>query len=658
MVITKQCPTESFSVAINTAVPRKKNFEYVRNYPPDTEIVCDDGTKINVHRVPLSTASEYFRAAYFTFGAAHGPGTIRNTLSVPMLKANQLQMAVDFAYSGECELTFDNIQDVVETADFLGMDALIEACHRFMKENSQGPNVISLWRLATLYMMNEVANKLHHRILEDFEQLAEADEVLDMTLEEFSGFVNHDQLNISDEAKLWSICLRWIEHDLKDRQRHLFPLLKAIRVYLLEENQLRKMLTSSSLLTEDPQCSSYMISVGRAMYTKAAVKAELSGELEKTSIPREPHGVILLLGGWLQAPSNVFEVYDPCADRHTLFPQFADVEEMRAYHKMAIVDGDVFVVGGFHGDINYHKHCRKYNLATKSWSHVTPMNVERCYVSVAVVGRKIYAIGGYNGRFRLNTAEALDLDSNQWSFIRPMEYQRSDAACTVLNGMIYAIGGFTGRRCIRTVERYNPKTDTWAAVAPMSSLRSGVSAVTLRGKIYALGGSTSGNGRLRSCEVYDPVRDSWSPIASMLTARSNFAAVVCEDLIYVFGGYTGEETTRLCECYNSTSDEWFVVTDMNHARSALAALFVPCFDGIRELTYPNRKGILQEGQRPPPSPSPPACPSNPRQLQATSGASTTPITSATRTTTAVTPAAPTTTLLANTNSSRRSFTLQ
>lgn len=93
--------------------------------------------------------------------------------------------------------------------------------------------------------------------------------------------------------------------------------------------------------------------------------------------------------------------------------QFADVEEMRAYHKMAIVDGDVFVVGGFHGDINYHKHCRKYNLATKSWSHVTPMNVERCYVSVAVVGRKIYAIGGYNGRFRLNTAEALDLDSNQ-----------------------------------------------------------------------------------------------------------------------------------------------------------------------------------------------------------------------------------------------------
>lgn len=193
-----------------------------------------------------------------------------------------------------------------------------------------------------------------------------------------------------------------------------------------------------------------------------------------------------------------------------------------------------------------------------------------------------------------------------------MEYQRSDAACTVLDDQIYAIGGFTGRRCIRTVERYDAKTDTWTAVAPMASLRSGVSAVTLGGKIYALGGSTSGNGRLRSCEVYDPVRDSWSPIASMLTARSNFAAVVCDELIYVFGGYTGEETTRLCECYNPKGDEWFVVTDMNHARSALAALFLPCFEGIRELSYPNRKGILQEGQRPPPPP--PAAPPLPGAL--------------------------------------------
>lgn len=186
-----------------------------------------------------------------------------------------------------------------------------------MNENSQGPNLIPLWRLALLYIMNELARKLRHKILENFMQLAEDEEILEMQFEEFIGFVSDDQLNVSDEAKLWSICIRWIEHDSVNRREFLFPLLKAIRVYLLEEGQLRKILASSPLLTEDPQCSSYMISVSKAMYTKATKESD--SEVEKASVPREPHGVILLLGGWLQAPSNVFEVYDPCADRHTLF---------------------------------------------------------------------------------------------------------------------------------------------------------------------------------------------------------------------------------------------------------------------------------------------------------------------------------------------------
>lgn len=90
-----------------------------------------------------------------------------------------------------------------------------------------------------------------------------------------------------------------------------------------------------------------------------------------------------------------------------------DTDEMRAYHKMAIVKDDIFVIGGYNGNNNYHKNCRKFNLIKKTWSHVTPMNVERSYVSVAAIDRKIFAIGGYNGQFRLNTAEAFDLDTNQ-----------------------------------------------------------------------------------------------------------------------------------------------------------------------------------------------------------------------------------------------------
>lgn len=57
----------------------------------------------------------------------------------------------------------------------------------------------------------------------------------------------------------------------------------------------------------------------------------------------------------------------------------------------------------------------------------------RCYVSVAVLDGCIYAMGGYDGHVRQNTAERYTPRSNQWSLITPMNHQRSDASATTLN---------------------------------------------------------------------------------------------------------------------------------------------------------------------------------------------------------------------------------
>lgn len=59
---------------------------------------------------------------------------------------------------------------------------------------------------------------------------------------------------------------------------------------------------------------------------------------------------------------------------------------------------------------------------------------DRCYISVAVLDGKIYALGGYDGQNRQNSAERYDPTTNQWSLIAPMHQQRSDASATTLNG--------------------------------------------------------------------------------------------------------------------------------------------------------------------------------------------------------------------------------
>lgn len=42
-----------------------------------------------------------------------------------MLKCAQLEAALEYSYKGDADLTLTNIQDVVEAADFLRMDKLM-----------------------------------------------------------------------------------------------------------------------------------------------------------------------------------------------------------------------------------------------------------------------------------------------------------------------------------------------------------------------------------------------------------------------------------------------------------------------------------------------------------------------------------------------------
>lgn len=62
------------------------------------------------------------------------------------------------------------------------------------------------------------------------------------------------------------------------------------------------------------------------------------------------------------------------------------------------------------------------------------MNIRRSAVGAAVLGNKIYVIGGYDGNSSLNSVECYDPEMNQWKFVASMSTLRSAAGVTTLNG--------------------------------------------------------------------------------------------------------------------------------------------------------------------------------------------------------------------------------
>lgn len=312
------------------------------------------------------------------------------------------------------------------------------------------------------------------------------------------------------------------------------------------------------------------------------------------AVPRLPHDIIFAIGGWSEgSPQSCIETYDTRADRWIRVPPFfEDPKGPRSYHGTAVIGTKIYIVGGFNGT-EYFNTCSRFDPVKKTWKEIAPMHNRRCYVSVAVLGKFIYALGGYDGRNRQNTVERYCLKTNQWSYIPPMHFRRSDASACTLNGKIYITGGFNGNECLTSAEYFNPETNTWTLLPQMSTRRSGVSCIALGNCIYVIGGF-NGLARMKTGEKYDSTTNSWSPIREMIYPRSNFGLEVIDDLIMAIGGFNGVVTISNCECYIPESDEWLEATDMTVIRSALTANVVHGLPNLRDYIHQNRHQLIEE----------------------------------------------------------------
>jgi hypothetical protein len=70
-----------------------------------------------------------------------------------------------------------------------------------------------------------------------------------------------------------------------------------------------------------------------------------------------------------------------------------------------------------------------------SFSHFSLSSVNKIFF-LLFLGGKIYALGGHNGRKRMNSVERYSPDLNQWQIMPPMHCVRSDASAASLNGKV------------------------------------------------------------------------------------------------------------------------------------------------------------------------------------------------------------------------------
>jgi hypothetical protein len=214
----------------------------------------------------------------------------------------------------------------------------------------------------------------------------------------------------------------------------------------------------------------------------------------------------------------------------------------------AVVGAKIYVMGG---STNF-----EYNPVTDSWTNKTAMPTPRWHFGITVYQNTIYTMGGWDSSDVAN--EAYNPASDTWKIMKSMPRNVSEGDCKitarVVDGKIYAMG-------FNSNYIYDIASDSWSIGKAMPFPSSfSISSAVYNNKIYCIGGNKT--------QIYDPKTDSWSLGASLPNPVSNPA--VCSTTgtfslrkIYVFGGETSFlEYTDKTQVYNPENNSWTLGSSM------------------------------------------------------------------------------------------------
>ena len=130
-----------------------------------------------------------------------------------------------------------------------------------------------------------------------------------------------------------------------------------------------------------------------------------------------------------------------------------------------------------------------------TWTFKNPIPTGRGFTSGAVLDGKIYVIGGFPTHYTVTAAnEMYDPATDQWTVMKPMPQARCGHATCTCNGKIYVFGGLHPSAYAyakNNIYEYDPQTDIWTQKANMPYEIAAPGIAVLNDTIYLIGGTTN-----------------------------------------------------------------------------------------------------------------------------------------------------------------------
>lgn len=238
----------------------------------------------------------------------------------------------------------------------------------------------------------------------------------------------------------------------------------------------------------------------------------------------------------------------------------------------AILDGELYVIGGFESNDQPSTVVEVLNLTEDEWREVASLPTPLHHARAVALDGAVHVFGGYNAvPFQATPTHVVyDPAADSWQQAEPLPNARGGHGAAVFNDSAYLVGGVgADGELLATVDVFHPDDGSYTQAPDLPSPRDHLGVAATETGVHAVGGrEQSLDSNLATHEVYVPGHE-WIEAQPMPTARGGIDAAELDGFVVVAGGEAQEETFGEVEAWHPRQPNWTSLPDMPTPRHGL-----------------------------------------------------------------------------------------
>ncbi|CAL1531876.1 unnamed protein product [Lymnaea stagnalis] len=435
------------------------------------------------HRTVLAAMSSYF-CAMFSSGMRESNDKI---ITLKGIAPTHFEKVLDFLYTGEIELSYDSVVDILQISSMYQIQALQLICEKYLAKDLCVQNCIINWKLSTSYNCQYLEEKSFWQMTENFPELRNSNDFLELNTDELIKFIDAEYLNVDKEEEVLEIVKVWLDHDLERAESNFMEILKYLRLPLMDANVVNRIMHSCFCIRSNKDFQEHIQKVMKANQNSPIAGIEIHQSIFK---PRKEHALVMVDGRRQEV--CCFTLHTKKLYFLAKFPYFSNSKAACVHRE------DIYVSGGS----DQPRKMVRFTTEQNKWENCCDLLESRYFHAMISVGDYIFILGGYSKISSSNPTgvEKYDPLTNVMTTVGEIPHPAGKMSATAVGEIIYMFGGSEDRFDYLdndmlfkpTVFQYfNTQTNVACLLGSSPSITVGSQALTVDDNVYIF--SPNGN---------------------------------------------------------------------------------------------------------------------------------------------------------------------